>query len=397
VSRHGVKIVVAEGQADRKGLLRFVLEGDGHEVAGQASSAAELGPLVTEHAPDVVVLDDGIGVSAVQLVRQLAPSTKIVLVWPGAVVPIGGDARVDPGEVLGQLGPTVSRVTAAVAAPHGLQRPDWVEKVRKDPATLRDRLAERGGVPVGMAVTELQARFRPVEPDDPVASDEPPSDEPGQVIPLPISAGATALAAADDAETIADNRRVGLMALGGAAAIGVLALSLALAGGRVPAHVVLASGFADLGRPPIVAPPIPPYEPPPIVEPGDPNGPEPNGPPVMYPPDPRAPEPADNVDDPGPGPGNDPGPKPDPGPGPGPGPGQGPEPDPDPATSARFELAPGNSALHNPHGGPPGQLTTVGNHTEPLYADGVPGHAGEHGNGNGGPKATRAGRHTHKR
>ena len=80
----------------RRGLLRFVLEGDGFEVVGEAGSSAELAPVLAELQPDAVVLDDGIGATAVQLCREIAPRAKIIVVWPDAVVPIGGDARVAP-------------------------------------------------------------------------------------------------------------------------------------------------------------------------------------------------------------------------------------------------------------------------------------------------------------
>src|SRR5436309_1103047 len=147
MSHHRVRVVVGEGQSMRKGLLRFVLEGEGFEVVAEAATSAELAKVLAEHQPDAVVLDDGIGVTAVQMTREIAPRTKIVLVWPGAVVPIGGDARVEPSNVLKNLGGAVAKVTGKLPSMTGsFDRPEWIAKVRKDPSTLREMLAKRGGL-----------------------------------------------------------------------------------------------------------------------------------------------------------------------------------------------------------------------------------------------------------
>ena len=128
-----VRIVVGEGESERAGLLRFVLEGEGFEVVGQAATAAELARVLAVHRPDVVVLDDGIGATAVQMTHEVAPAAKVVLVWPSAVVPIGGDARVDPGQVLHGLGPAVGRVAGvSAAALAAMERPAWMNQVRDD-------------------------------------------------------------------------------------------------------------------------------------------------------------------------------------------------------------------------------------------------------------------------
>ena len=73
MDQHRTRIVVGEGQTLRKGLLRFVLEGEGYDVVAEASSSAELARMVAVHEPDVVVLDDGIGATAVLMARELAP------------------------------------------------------------------------------------------------------------------------------------------------------------------------------------------------------------------------------------------------------------------------------------------------------------------------------------
>src|SRR5439155_576853 len=114
MSRHRVRIVVGEGRSARMGFLRFVLESEGYDVVAQASSAGELARVLAVHRPDVVVLDDGIGATAVQMTHDVSPGAKVILVWPGAVVPVGGYARVDPDDVLRSLGPTVARGATAV-------------------------------------------------------------------------------------------------------------------------------------------------------------------------------------------------------------------------------------------------------------------------------------------
>ena len=42
MSARGVRIVVGEGPSERKGLLRFVVDGEGYDVVAEASTTAEL-------------------------------------------------------------------------------------------------------------------------------------------------------------------------------------------------------------------------------------------------------------------------------------------------------------------------------------------------------------------
>jgi len=102
-----IGVVVGEGNRARKGLLRFVLEGEGFLVLAEASTAVELVQALAVHRPDAVVLDDAIGSIAVVLTREMRPEAKVVLVWPSDLTPINGDATVDPTEVLRELGPAV--------------------------------------------------------------------------------------------------------------------------------------------------------------------------------------------------------------------------------------------------------------------------------------------------
>jgi hypothetical protein len=102
-------VVVGEGDPNRRGLLRFVLEGEGLDVVGEAATTVQLVQVLAVHRPDAVVLDDGIGSTAVVVAREMHPQAKVILVWPSDVIPIGGDARVDPADVLRELGPAVER------------------------------------------------------------------------------------------------------------------------------------------------------------------------------------------------------------------------------------------------------------------------------------------------
>ena len=103
--RPRIGVVVGEGNRARKGLLRFVLEGEGFLVLAEASTAVELVQALAVHRPDAVVLDDAIGSIAVVLTREMSPDAKVVLVWPSDLTPINGDATVDPTQVLRELGP----------------------------------------------------------------------------------------------------------------------------------------------------------------------------------------------------------------------------------------------------------------------------------------------------
>ena len=106
--RPRIGVVVGEGHPMRRGLLRFVLEGEGFLVLADASTAVELVQALAVHRPEAVVLDDAIGSTAVVLVREMCPDAKIVLVWPSDLAPINGDSKVDPTQVLRELGPAGS-------------------------------------------------------------------------------------------------------------------------------------------------------------------------------------------------------------------------------------------------------------------------------------------------
>jgi len=161
-----IRVVVGEGRAQRQGLLGFVLEGDGMHVVATAATCAELAATLVEHRPDVVVLDDGIGSIAVSMTRQMLPAAKVVLVWPRGVVAIDGDATVEPSEVLRELGATVDRVMEA-----GTHAGGATERGSSGPAS-KSRASHRDGPrrnppdqpPRHPSVTQLRRRGERLHP-----------------------------------------------------------------------------------------------------------------------------------------------------------------------------------------------------------------------------------------
>lgn len=256
MSQRGVRVVVGEGRSTRRGLLRFVLEGEGYEVVGQAATSGELARILAVEKPDAVILDDGIGATAVQVAREASPTSKVVLVWPPGVVPVGGDASVEPGQVLRQLGPAVAALTIGLAPrQEGSKQPEWVARVRKDKSALRDRLERARLASAAAAGAAAAAAAAPlvILPGEAAAAAEPTLVLPDQGAAASgsaaagtaaaVGAGAMAAAAVSPGPGIvARNQALGNLALGGAAVVGALALSLAIVGGRIPAEVVDVSG-----------------------------------------------------------------------------------------------------------------------------------------------------------
>ncbi len=324
MSQRRARIVVAEGASPRKGLLRFVLEGEGYDVVGEASTTSELASQLEAHRPDVVVMDDGIGVVAVGMVHEVAPSAKVILIWPEAVVPIGGDARVEPSAVLRKLGPTVEQLTGVPSTTGTLETRHGAGTAAAGALGLGAILAlgRAAGSTAGPA--EEIAGSTPSEPGEPIIDDSegapvlilPTEEAPaapetvaaaaGVEGPLtmaeleaasapeaseaaPIAAGAalagagalaasaSPAAAATTASTAAAGtassaaatkaapalagglqRRLGTIALGGAAVAASLVLAISLSGNRVPPTI---SGERPTTPPPSVAtstPSIPP-------------------------------------------------------------------------------------------------------------------------------------------
>jgi CheY-like chemotaxis protein len=275
-----VRIVVGEGRSSQQGLLRFVLLGEGYDVVADAANPAELARVLAVHKPDVVVLDDGIGATAVGMVREMAPGAKIVLVWPGAVVPIGGAAQVLPSRVLQELGPAVSKVTGVAGVTAAMTGTALVDQTKRDPAALRRMLRDAREPSTATAATGAIIDDREPAPvlilpvtsssDDDVVTVPEASDDDGAegasdevdhagatVAPAAIVAGGAVVGLEAGAATAgarsALNRRLGNLALGGAAVAGAIVLALALGGAKVP--IAQVSGQAFTYTPP--APPGP--------------------------------------------------------------------------------------------------------------------------------------------
>jgi hypothetical protein len=354
MDQRSVRVVVGQGDP-AKAALRDVLEADGFEVVGEATVGADLARLLREVQPDVVVLDDAIGVAAAQLAAELAPRAKLVVIWPAGVAPIAGATRVDPGEVPMALAATIGLVAGVELSGLGtIDRPDWIEKVRKDPATLREKLAAGATVPARPSVTELQRRGQRLHPSTGMGRRRSArsTGDPAAVV-LPIAA-ATQLTDGDptdsagvDGSEATLNRRIGMIALGGAAVAGALMIALSFGVNRQP-PVIAAEPFL----PPLASSTSSPADPPstPVDGPSNPGDPTPTpttgattttggSTPTTF--------------------------------GTSPGPSGGPT---GPATSAGSTtgtggdrggagpsvLLVGASATHNPHGGPPGLLRETG-------------------------------------
>lgn len=176
--RPRIGVVVGEGNPVRKGLLRFVLEGEGFLVLADASTAVELVQALAVHRPEAVVLDDAIGTTAVVVAREICPDAKIVLVWPSDLAPITGDATVDPTQVLRELGPAVERAC-------GLPETEPVSATVRS-MTSRSRPERHPHPSAGMAdVLPGPGLARPhaVADDEPIVVDR----EPAPILILPVS------------------------------------------------------------------------------------------------------------------------------------------------------------------------------------------------------------------
>jgi hypothetical protein len=195
-----IRVIVAEsteGSASPSGLLRAVLEREGVEIAGEILTIGQLIELSADEQPDAVVFATRAPQEALDRLRAVAPSSKIVFVTPILVAAEAemAEAVVERADVLASLGPvlvhlcTPDRLNARRALTEGFDRPDWIDRVRKDPVTLREILIEGIGdeSPERPSVTSLQGEARaalPTPPDEPVrlpdleaAHVEPPREE----------------------------------------------------------------------------------------------------------------------------------------------------------------------------------------------------------------------------
>src|SRR5919198_3448313 len=139
-----LQVVLGEAEPD-DGFLRFVLEGEGFDIVGMASTDDELERVLRGARPDVIVLDAGISATAALEAKEQANGAALVVIWPGDVVAAIADEHVEPHLVVDDLGPAVR--SASLRARPREERvviPDTIDEVID-----RWREAERGLAPAG--------------------------------------------------------------------------------------------------------------------------------------------------------------------------------------------------------------------------------------------------------
>jgi hypothetical protein len=179
-----IRVIVAEeqqGSAAPSGLLRAVLEREGVEVVGEVLTASELIELAADEQPDAVVFASRAPEAELDRLRSVSPASKIVFVSPILVAAEAelAEAVVERADVLASLGPvlvhlcTPGRMNARRALTESFDRPDWIDRVRKDPVTLREILSESPRDDDGdrPSVTSLQDEARAVDPAAGLAGD----------------------------------------------------------------------------------------------------------------------------------------------------------------------------------------------------------------------------------
>ena len=112
------RVQVVLGEAERAdGLLRFVLEAEGFDLVGMASSDEELARVLRGARPSVVVLDGGISAAAALDARERVGDAALVVVWPDGVSAVIAEERVEPSMVIEELGDAVRRAADRVLTP----------------------------------------------------------------------------------------------------------------------------------------------------------------------------------------------------------------------------------------------------------------------------------------
>jgi hypothetical protein len=124
-----LQVVLGEAEPD-DGFLRFVLEGEGFDIVGMASTDDELERVLRGARPDVIVLDAGISATAASEAKEQANGAALVVIWPGDVVAAIADEHVEPHLVVDDLGPAV-RSASLRARPREerLVIPDTIDEV----------------------------------------------------------------------------------------------------------------------------------------------------------------------------------------------------------------------------------------------------------------------------
>ena len=112
------RVQVVLGEAERAdGLLRFVLEAEGFDLVGLASSDEELERVLRGARPSVVVLDGGISAAAALRARESLEDAALVVVWPDGISAVLAEERVEPSLVIEDLGDAVRRAVDRVRPP----------------------------------------------------------------------------------------------------------------------------------------------------------------------------------------------------------------------------------------------------------------------------------------
>jgi DNA-binding NarL/FixJ family response regulator len=103
MNQHTVRVVVGHGDPSTgTTLLRDLLD-QGFDVIGEASTSEALAVMLRDDPPDVIVLDDTIGIAAAQVAADVAPDAQLVVLWPPDVLPTPGAVRADAGDVRAAL------------------------------------------------------------------------------------------------------------------------------------------------------------------------------------------------------------------------------------------------------------------------------------------------------
>ena len=80
--RH-LRVLLVEDDAETRGMLRELLEGEAIVVVGEAGNGSEAILLAEEHEPDVLVMDLRMpvmhGIEATQIIASSHPSTRVVI------------------------------------------------------------------------------------------------------------------------------------------------------------------------------------------------------------------------------------------------------------------------------------------------------------------------------
>ena len=111
-----VQVVLGEAERD-DGLLRFVLEAEGFDLVGLASSDEELERVLRGARPSVVVLDGGISAAAALRCPGVLEDAALVVVWPDGISAVLAEERVEPSLVIEDLGDAVRRAVDRVRPP----------------------------------------------------------------------------------------------------------------------------------------------------------------------------------------------------------------------------------------------------------------------------------------